>query len=84
MLLGEETVRIDDPKPPGDNEIVDALRKETTPEGETVEVRESLPDSQLTVVRTRLELEEAPGGTEREAGLAEIAKSTTWTVTWSE
>ncbi len=75
---------MDNPEPPGDNEIVDALREETGPEGEMVEARERLPDSSLTLVRTRLEMEEAPGGTDREAGLAEIVKSTTWTMTWTE
>ncbi len=82
-MLGEETVRTDDPEPPGDNEIVDWLRDETGPDGEVVAVRDTLPDSPLTLVKIMLELEEVPGGVETELGVAKIVKSTTLTVTWT-
>ncbi len=77
MLLKEEIVRTDDPDPPAGNATVDELREGMGPEGETVAVRDRLPESPLTLVKEMLELEEVPAGIDKDAGLAEIVKSTT-------
>ncbi len=83
VLLGADTVRREDPVPPSDNATVVGLRDGLGPEGEMVAVRNRVPDSLLTLVRVMLELEEVPGGMDREAGLAETVKSSTWTLTWT-
>ncbi len=84
VLLGEEMVRVEVPDPPADNATVVGLRDERGPEGETVVVRERLPVRPLILVKEIVELEEVPARSDREPGLAEILKSTTWTVTWIE
>ncbi len=83
-MLGEEIVRTEDPEPLGDRATVDGLRDGKGPEGETVTLRDKLPDNPLRLVSVMLELEDVPAGTDREPGLTEIAKSTTWTRTWTE
>ncbi len=84
MLLREEIVSTDDPDPPAGKATVEELREGMGPEGEIVAVRDRLPESPLTLVKEMLELEEVPAGTDKDPGLAEIVKSTTWTVTWTE
>ncbi len=84
VLLGEETVRMEDPELPADKDTVAGLRDDVGPEGDTVAVRDRLPVSPLTLVRVMLELDDVPGGTVRELVLAEIVKSTTCTVAWIE
>ena len=77
MLLEEETVRIDEFVPPADTTIADELREPEGPEGETVAETDKLPDKPLTLVRTMLEVEEEPAGTDKDPGLAVTVKSTT-------
>ncbi len=84
VLLCEETVSVDDPDPPGDKETVNGLRVGTGPDGEMLAVSDRLPVSPLILVKDIVELEDVPAGTDRDPGLAEIVKSTTWTVTWTE
>lgn len=79
---GEKTVRIEDPDPPLDRATVEGLRDVVGPDGEMVAVRDRLADNPLTLVKATVELEEEFGGMDRDAGLAEIAKSMTCTVTW--
>jgi len=83
-LAGEEIVRTDDADPPGDKRTLDGLREVVGPEGETVAVMETLPERPLMLVIVRLELDAVPIGILREPGLAEMLKSTTCTVTWTE
>ena len=84
ILPGEETVSVEEPDPPADNTTLDGLRDGTGPEGETVAVRERLPARPLMLVREMVELEEVPARPDTTLGLADIEKSTMWTVTWTE
>ena len=83
-MEGENTVRVEDPDPPGERVTVDGLRESVGPEGEMIAARDRLPDSPLMLVKAMVELEEDPGGTDRDVELGEILKSTIWTVTWIE
>src|SRR5437867_12878723 len=83
-LVGDETVRIEEPVPPAGRETVNGLRDKVSPVGETVGVRDRFPDSPLTLVRIMFELEEVPAGTDMKLGLADIMKPTTRTMTWTE
>ena len=76
-MPGEETVRTEEPDPFADKTIAEGLTAAEGPEGETVAVRDRLPDSPLTLVRKILELEEEPAGTDNDPGVAETVKSTT-------
>ncbi len=82
-MLGDETVRTEEPVPPADKTNVDGLRDGVGPEGEMVAVRDRLPDNPLRLVNMMLELEAVPPGMIKEIGLAEIEKSITWTVIWT-
>lgn len=64
--------------------MVDGLRDGTGPRGEMVAMMDRLPDNPLILVNWMLELKEVPAGTVKDAGLAEIVKSTTWTGIWNE
>ncbi len=76
-MPGEETVRTEEADPFADKTIEDGLREAEGPEGETVAARDRLPDNPLTLVRTTLEVEEDPAGTDTDPGVAETVKSTT-------
>ena len=82
MLLEVEKVRVEVPELPLDNATVNGFSDVVGPEGETLAVRDTLPDSPFTLDKVMLEFAEVPGGVESKFGLAEIVKSTTWTVTW--
>ncbi len=75
---------IDDPELPDDMDNDDELRETVGPEGDTDAERIMLPESPLMLVIVRLEFALAPAGMLRELGLAEMLKSTTITVTWTE
>ncbi len=81
-LLGEDTIRVDDEDPPGDRVSLAGFREVMSPEGETAAVSDRLPERPFRLVRVTVELPEEPAGTEVKAGLAEIVKSTTWTINW--
>ncbi len=78
-----DIVRVENVELPGDRTTLGGLSDTVGPdEGEMVAVRDRLPDNPLMLVMVMLEFEDPPGDTEMEVGVAEIAKSTTWTVTW--
>ncbi len=85
MFPGDETVSTDEPDPlPEDMTTVEGLRDGASPEGDTVAVRETLPENPLMPVKEMLELAELPAGVDSAFGLAEIVKSVTRMVTWME
>ncbi len=84
MLAGTEIMAIEDPVLSGDMDNDDELRETVGPEGDTDAERIMLPESPLILVIVRLEFALAPAGMLRELGLAEMLKSTTITVTWTE
>ena len=84
MPLVEEKIRVEAPEDPLDNAIVVGLRVTVGPEGETVAVSDTLPDSPLTLDSVMVEFADVPGGAESEFGLATIVKSTTCTMICTE
>ncbi len=81
MLLVVENVRLDVPEPPADRATADGFKDIVGPEGDTVALRDTLPDRPLTLDRVMLEFAEVPGGAESVLGLADRVKSTTRTTT---
>ncbi len=84
MLVVTEIITIEDSVLPDDIVNDDGLRETVGPEGDTDAERIMLPESPLILVIVRLEFVLAPAGMLRELGLAEMLKSTTITVTWTE
>ena len=77
-------MRVDVAELPAVRVMVDGFREIVGPDGETVALSETLPESPLMLAMVIVEFPVTPGGAVRVAGLAETVKSTTWTVTCTE
>ncbi len=80
-MLGEVTVRMEETEPPANRVMVDGFRDATGPDGETVAATDRVPVRPLMPVSVMVELDAVPAGMDKVLGLADIVKSTTWTVT---
>ena len=76
----EEKMRVEVPEPPPTSTTVDGFNDTDDPDGDTVVLSETLPDSPLMLDKVMVEFADVPGGAVSELGLAETVKSTTWTV----
>ena len=79
-LLAEEKMRVEVPVPELASTSVDGFNDNEGPDGDTVALREILPDKPLTLDKVMVEFADVPGGAVSELGLAEMVKSMTCTM----
>ena len=79
-----ETVSVESPVPPVRSVMLDGVRLDVGPEGETCTVRETVPVNPLMLVMLIVDMPEDPEFMVRLPGLAEIVKSgDVLTVNWT-
>ncbi len=76
-----DTVRVEEPVPPDERLTLAGFRDPVGPDGERDVERLTVPAKPSRLARLTVDVAEAPGERVNEAGLAEMLKSTTMTVT---